>query len=51
LHNRFFFDEPKVYFMHIGGEGDTATLARRPRRRYSEKIRASDPQPAQTFTS
>src|SRR4051794_30038367 len=24
LHNHFFFDEPKVYFMHIGGEGDTA---------------------------
>ena len=21
LHNHFFFDEPKVYFMHIGGEG------------------------------
>src|SRR6266849_3084741 len=28
LHNHFFFDEPKVYFMHIGGEGDTATLAK-----------------------
>lgn len=27
LHNHFFFDEPKVYFMHIGGDGDTATLA------------------------
>jgi len=27
LHNHFFFDEPKVYFMHIGGEGDTAKLA------------------------
>src|SRR6266436_4421230 len=23
LHNHFFFDEPKVYFMHIGGEGET----------------------------
>jgi Domain of Unknown Function (DUF1259) len=21
LHNHFFFDQPKVYFMHIGGEG------------------------------
>jgi hypothetical protein len=28
LHNHFFFDEPKVYFMHIGGEADTATLAK-----------------------
>ena len=27
LHNHFFFDEPKVYFMHIGGEGETAKLA------------------------
>jgi hypothetical protein len=27
LHNHFFFDEPKVYFMHIGGDGETATLA------------------------
>src|SRR5260370_11350968 len=28
LHNHFFFDEPKVYFMHIRGEGDTANLAK-----------------------
>src|ERR1041384_6968925 len=28
LHNHFFFDEPKVYFMHIGGEGDQQSLAR-----------------------
>jgi len=27
LHNHFFYDEPKVYFMHIGGEGDLETLA------------------------
>jgi len=27
LHNHFFFDEPHVYFMHIGGEGDAMTLA------------------------
>lgn len=27
LHNHFFYDEPHVYFMHIGGEGDSATLA------------------------
>src|SRR5438477_9838524 len=26
LHNHFFFDEPKVYFMHIGGHGDPKTL-------------------------
>src|SRR6266566_147538 len=28
LHNHFFYDGPKVYYMHIGGEGDTATLAK-----------------------
>lgn len=27
LHNHFFFDEPKVYFMHIGGHGDLRRLA------------------------
>src|SRR4030095_3344122 len=27
LHTHFFYDEPKVYFMHIGGEGKTETLA------------------------
>src|SRR5207245_7354612 len=27
LHNHFFFDEPKVYFMHIGGQGDSVKLA------------------------
>lgn len=27
LHNHFFYDEPKVYFMHIGGEGTAEKLA------------------------
>jgi hypothetical protein len=27
LHNHFFFDQPKVYFMHIGGEGSAEKLA------------------------
>src|SRR5436309_1891455 len=27
LHNHFFWDSPKVMFMHIGGMGDTAKLA------------------------
>ena len=27
LHNHFFYDEPKVYFMHIGGEASLQTLA------------------------
>ncbi len=27
LHNHFFWDQPRVMFMHIGGMGDTAELA------------------------
>jgi hypothetical protein len=27
LHNHFFYDEPKVYFMHIGGSGEPERLA------------------------
>src|SRR6266481_5383073 len=52
LHNHFFFDEPKVYFMHIGGEGDTAALAKGARAALDtvRKIRAADSQPAQSFT-
>src|SRR6266481_8144159 len=52
LHNHFFFDEPKVYFMHIGGEGATATLAKGARAALDtvRKIRAADSQPAQSFT-
>src|SRR6266705_1633614 len=53
LHNHFFFDEPKVYFMHIGGEGDTAALAKGVRAALDtvKKIRAAAPQPPQSLTS
>src|SRR5438552_3216042 len=53
LHNHFFFDEPKVYFMHIGGEGDTATLAKGVRAALDtvKSIRAQDSQPEQSFSS
>jgi hypothetical protein len=27
LHNHFFYDDPKVYFMHIGGQGEPEKLA------------------------
>jgi len=51
LHNHFFFDEPKVYFMHIGGTGDANTLAAGVRKVYDKiaEIRASNPTPARTF--
>src|SRR6266581_8633155 len=52
LHNHFFFDEPKVYFMHIGGEGHTATLAKGVRAALDavKSIRAQDSQPKQSFS-
>jgi hypothetical protein len=28
LHNHFFFDQPRVFFMHIGGEGSVASLGK-----------------------
>src|SRR2546423_7756631 len=29
LHNHFFWDEPRVFYMHVHGHGTTADLARR----------------------
>ena len=51
LHNHFFFDEPKVYFMHIGGMGDAKTLAAGVKAIYSkiDEVRASLPQPQKMF--
>src|SRR3989442_6008010 len=51
LHNHFFFDEPKVYFMHIGGEGNVQQLATGVRTALdkAKEIRAANPQPAKAF--
>ena len=51
LHNHFFFDEPKVYFMHIGGMGDARTLAAAVKRVFdkSAAIRAAQPEPQRMF--
>src|SRR3989442_921612 len=51
LHNHFFFDEPKVYFMHIGGEGNVQQLATGVRTALDKvkEIRAANPQPAKAF--
>jgi hypothetical protein len=51
LHNHFFFDEPKVYFMHIGGTGDAKTLATGVRKVYDKiaEIRAANPVPVKAF--
>ena len=51
LHNHFFFDDPKVYFMHIGGEGKTEKLAQGVKAALdaAKEIRAKNPQPANSF--
>ena len=51
LHNHFFFDHPKVYFMHIEGHGTTEQLATAIRKLYDKvkEIRAADPQPKDSF--
>jgi hypothetical protein len=47
LHNHFFFDRPKVYFMHIEGEGAVDKLAGAVRKVYdaAKQIRATNPTP------
>jgi Domain of Unknown Function (DUF1259) len=51
LHNHFFFDDPKVFFMHIGGHGEVKSLAAGVRKVYDKiaEIRAANPAPAKAF--
>jgi hypothetical protein len=51
LHNHFFFDHPKVYFMHIEGEGSVEELSGAVRKVYDKikEIRAANPQPKDSF--
>jgi hypothetical protein len=51
LHNHFFFDHPKVYFMHIGGSGTLTQLAGGVRKVYDtiKEVRAANPAPKETF--
>lgn len=51
LHNHFFFDEPKVYFMHIGGEGPIDKFATGVRRAIdaAKLIRTKSPAPVRSF--
>jgi len=39
LHNHFFFDEPKVYFMHVTGEGGLDAVAQGVRKAF-DKVKA-----------
>jgi hypothetical protein len=52
LHNHFFFDEPKVYFMHIGGTGDATTVGACVKKVYDKiaEIRAANPTPTKVFS-
>jgi hypothetical protein len=51
LHNHFFFDDPKVYFMHIGGEGKAEKLAQGVKAALdaAKAVRAKNPQPGNSF--
>ena len=51
LHNHFFFDQPKIYFMHIGGMGDTSQLATAVKSVYDRisQVRASQASPSSAF--
>lgn len=51
LHNHFFYDSPKVYFMHIGGVGEAELLASGVKAVWDaiRDVRAVQPQPATGF--
>ncbi len=51
LHNHFFYDEPKVYFMHVGGTGEPEKLAAGVKAVWDaiKKVRAENPKPAAKF--
>jgi hypothetical protein len=51
LHNHFFFDQPKVYFMHIEGEGTVDKLAGAVKKMYdtTKAIRGPSAKPAASF--
>ena len=53
LHNHFFFDQPKVFFMHIEGEGTVEKLASAIKRVYeaAKGIRSKTAKPTQSFSA
>ena len=52
LHNHFFFDEPKVYFMHVGGQGEPEKLAAGIKAVWDavKTVRAENAEPAKAFS-
>jgi Domain of Unknown Function (DUF1259) len=53
LHNHFFFDDPKVYFMHIEGEGSVDKLAGAVKKMYDmiKAIRGLNAKPGRSFAT
>src|SRR5713101_6222169 len=53
LHNHFFFDQPKVFFMHIEGEGTVDKLAGALKKMYDtvKAIRGPNAKPAESFSA
>ncbi|MEY4487675.1 MAG: hypothetical protein RIQ79_183 [Verrucomicrobiota bacterium] len=51
LHNHFLYDDPRVFFMHIGGEGTVVKLATGVKAALEtvQRIRAEHPEPAHGF--
>jgi hypothetical protein len=51
LHNHFFFDQPKVFFMHVEGEGSVEKLAGAIKKVYDsvKGIRGPNPKPVDSF--
>jgi hypothetical protein len=51
LHNHFFHDEPKVYFMHVGGKGEPESLASGIKAVWDaiKKVRSANPRPQAGF--
>lgn len=52
LHNHFFYDDPRVYFMHIGGEGKAASLAAAVKKIQDKvkEVRTASPRAAKGFS-
>ena len=51
LHNHFFFESPRVMYMHIGGSGDPAKLATAVKKVIDAQraVRAASADPARAF--
>ncbi len=51
LHNHFFYDEPRIFFMHVAGTGEVAQLAPAVRKAIEtvQEVRKASPEPPRDF--